>query len=172
MTSSTIDHRTIAATASASRLDVSDLASIVADLADDPARWQAKIRFGTDDRWWTRLYGDDVVDVWLLTWVQDTGTDLHDHGESAGAFAVVSGELEEVRPDATHRGLTATTLHGGDVREIPRGTIHDVRSPSRLPAVSLHAYSPPLRQMTFYETDPSGPRPTRTVTTHSEGELA
>jgi mannose-6-phosphate isomerase-like protein (cupin superfamily) len=170
MTSSTIDHRSPDPT-DGYRLDVEDLAAIVADLADDPARWQAKVRFGTDDRWWTRLYGDNVVDVWLLTWVQDTGTDLHDHGESAGAFAVVSGELEEVRPDA-HGELAATTLRGGDLRKIPRGSIHDVRSPTRFPAVSLHAYSPPLREMTFYEVDRSGPRPTRTVSTHDEGELA
>jgi mannose-6-phosphate isomerase-like protein (cupin superfamily) len=170
MHSSTIDHRPIHATTSSDRLDVADLATIVADLAADPAGWQAKIRFGADDRWWIRLYSDDVVDVWLLTWVHDTGTDLHDHGESAGAFVVVSGELEEVRPHA-NGGLAATTLRGGDVREIARGTIHDVRSPSRVPAVSLHAYSPPLRRMTFYEVDPAGPRPTRTVTTHSEGKL-
>ena len=38
------------------------------------------------------------------------------------------------------------------------------------PAVSLHAYSPRLDRMTFYETGPYGLRATRTVRT-AEPEL-
>jgi mannose-6-phosphate isomerase-like protein (cupin superfamily) len=152
-------------------LSVEDLAELVSELAANPARWQAQLRFGADQRWWTRLHGNDVVDVWLLTWVSDTGTDLHDHGASAGAFTVVSGELEEVRPDGPTRDLVATRVQTGDVREVERGVVHDVRSPSLQPAVSIHAYSPPLREMTFYEPEDSGPRPTHTVFTQSEATL-
>jgi Cysteine dioxygenase type I len=152
-------------------LSVEDLASIVSDLAENPAEWQAQIRFGAEERWWTRLRGDDVVDVWLLTWVTDTGTDLHDHGESRGAFTVVSGELEEVRPDGQKGDLIATPVPAGGVRSVERGVVHDVRSPSLLPAISIHAYSPPLREMTFYEQRESGPYPTRTVATAAEGTL-
>jgi hypothetical protein len=147
------------------------LSGLVTDLARQPSKWQSSIRFGSSDRWWTRLRGDDIIDVWLLTWVHDTGTDLHDHGESAGAFTVVSGELEEVRPDAAGN-LVTTRLLTGAVCQIERGAVHDVRSPSALPAISIHAYSPPLRQMTFYEPGSSGPQPTRTVITQSEGSLA
>jgi mannose-6-phosphate isomerase-like protein (cupin superfamily) len=158
-------------TTSRSVLSVDDLALLVRDLADNPAGWQAQVRFGADERWWTRLHSDDTVDVWLLTWVRDTATDLHDHGESAGAFTVVSGVLEEVRPDGSDGQLVTTRLHEGDVRQIARGTVHDVRSPSRVPAISIHAYSPPLREMTFYEQRDTGPQPTRTVATASEGTL-
>jgi hypothetical protein len=153
------------------RLSARALASLVRELADHPAEWLAQVRFGTDQRWWTRLRGDDVVDVWLLTWVTDTGTDLHDHGDSAGAFAVVSGMLEEVRPDGPYGELAVTRLHAGAVRSISHGVVHDVRSPSVLPAISIHAYSPPLREMTFYTQSESGPLPTRTVTTEAEGDL-
>jgi mannose-6-phosphate isomerase-like protein (cupin superfamily) len=153
------------------QLSVGDLATLVSDLADNPADWQAKIRFGTEERWWTRLRGDDTVDVWLLTWVTDTGTDLHDHGDSAGAFTVISGELEEVRPHEQTGELRATRLVAGDVRVVERGAVHDVRSPSRRPAVSIPASSPPLREMTFYEQRAGGPAPTRTVATAAEGEL-
>jgi mannose-6-phosphate isomerase-like protein (cupin superfamily) len=151
--------------------DATDLAGLVAAVAANPSHWQAAVRFGADERWWTRLHRDELTDVWLLTWVNDTGTDLHDHGRSAGAFIVVVGELEEVRPDGPGHELVTTTLHAGDVRRIERGVVHDVRSPSRFPAVSIHAYSPPLREMTFFEQHPSGPRPTRTVTTQAEGTL-
>lgn len=153
------------------RLSVSQLAERVRSLAEEPSTWQSTVRFGTARRWWTRLQGDDVVDIWLLTWVHDTGTDLHDHGDSAGAFVVVSGELEEVRP-RTDGSLRTVRLQAGAVRTIAPGAVHDVRSPSRLPAVSIHAYSPPLRTMTFYEPGTGGPRPTRTVATQTEGDLA
>ena len=33
--------------------------------------------------------------MWLLSWLPDQGTPLHDHGTSAGAFAVVDGTLTE-----------------------------------------------------------------------------
>jgi mannose-6-phosphate isomerase-like protein (cupin superfamily) len=153
-------------------LAVDELARVVRDLADDPSIWQASVRFGADERWWTRIHSDDIVDVWLLTWVRDTRTDLHDHGASAGAFTVVSGTLEEVRPDPAGTDLRTIRLHPGEVRQIPRGVVHDVRSPARAPAISIHAYSPPLREMTFYTQDESGPRPTRTVATEPEGSLA
>jgi mannose-6-phosphate isomerase-like protein (cupin superfamily) len=152
-------------------LSVENLASLVRELADNPASWQTAVRFADGERWWTRLHSDADVDVWLLTWVRDTGTDLHDHGASAGAFTVVSGVLEEVRPDGPGGGLTVTTLRAGDVRGVEPGVVHDVRSPSLVPAISIHAYSPPLREMTFYEQRDSGPEPTRTVATQPEGTL-
>jgi mannose-6-phosphate isomerase-like protein (cupin superfamily) len=152
-------------------LCVQDLATLVGDLADRPESWHSLVRFGSEERWWTRLRGDDTVDIWLLTWVTDTGTDLHDHGNSAGAFTVVSGTLEEVRPDGPNGALRVTTLEAGDVRVVERGAVHDVRSPFALPAISLHAYSPPLREMTFYTPTDAGPQPTRTVTTQTEGDL-
>jgi mannose-6-phosphate isomerase-like protein (cupin superfamily) len=150
-------------------LSGSDLATLVADFADQVDSWHPHVRFGVDERWWTRLRGDDTVDVWLLTWVTDTGTDLHDHGQSAGAFTVVSGALEEVRPTGRRDGLILTTLQPGHVRVIEPGIVHDVRSPRREPAISIHAYSPPLREMTFYALGESGPQPTRTVNTEAEG---
>jgi mannose-6-phosphate isomerase-like protein (cupin superfamily) len=148
------------------QLTVDDLTTLVADVADEPAAWQEKIRFCSDHRWWIRLRGDDVVDVWLMTWVQDTATDLHDHGASAGAFVVVSGELEEVTPG--YDGLDSARVLSGEVRGVERGAVHDVRSPSASPAISIHAYSPPLREMTFYEQREGSPQPTRTVPTVSE----
>ena len=33
--------------------------------------------------------------VWLLSWLPQQGTPLHDHGTSAGAFSVVRGTLTE-----------------------------------------------------------------------------
>lgn len=52
-----------------------------------------------NDRWFTRLHGDEELDVWLISWVPDRSTELHDHGGSLGALTVVSGALKESRWD-------------------------------------------------------------------------
>lgn len=131
-----------------------DLVNLVRAVADERLAWEPMVQLpeGTD-RWWTRLYGDDRFDLWLLTWLPGHGTDLHDHGRSAAAFAVVGGVLGEVRVerDGFYSGYVRPT---GSVTSVPPGVIHDVRGAGDRPAVSIHAYSPPLVRMTYYEPDP------------------
>jgi predicted metal-dependent enzyme (double-stranded beta helix superfamily) len=108
------------------------------------------VRFGTADRYWTRLAAPDGVDVWLLTWLPSQSTDLHDHGGSSAAFSVVEGALTEVRADRAGR-LTSATLSAPAVRRVEPGVVHDVRNDLLEPAVSIHAYAPRLERMTFYD---------------------
>ncbi|EUA29867.1 cysteine dioxygenase type I family protein [Mycobacterium xenopi 4042] len=37
-----------------------------------------------DDRWFSRIHGDDEIDIWLISWVPGHATELHDHGGSLG----------------------------------------------------------------------------------------
>jgi TolB-like protein len=37
-------------------------------------------------------------DIWAISWLLGQSTGFHDHGESAGAFVVATGLLEEYRP--------------------------------------------------------------------------
>ena len=77
-----------------------------------------------DDRWFTRLHGDDELDVWLISWAPGHPTDLHDHGGSLGALTVVSGSLDEFRWDGD--GLRRRRLEAGDQAAFPLGWVHDV----------------------------------------------
>ncbi|PRC49692.1 cysteine dioxygenase, partial [Mycobacterium sp. ITM-2017-0098] len=113
------------------------------------------------ERWFTRLHGNDELDVWLISWVPDRSTELHDHGGSLGALTVVSGALRETRWDGT--ALRERRLVAGDQAAFPLGWVHDVvwapdtvttgglaaRSVGRTapPTLSVHAYSPPLTAM-------------------------
>jgi hypothetical protein len=81
-----------------------DHLAIARAYAADPDAWPLAPRFGGVDprgavdvsqRWYHRLAAEHNHEVWLLTWLPGQGTDLHDHGGSAGAFVVVSGELTE-----------------------------------------------------------------------------
>jgi Cysteine dioxygenase type I len=117
-------------------------------------------------RWFTRIYGDDEVDIWLISWVPGHATQLHDHGGSLGALTVLSGSLNEFRWEG--RGLRRRRLDAGDQAGFPLGWVHDVvwaprPVPRPVPApiagpsaavqrtLSVHAYSPPLTAMSYYE---------------------
>ncbi|KZS73575.1 cysteine dioxygenase [Mycobacterium kansasii] len=112
-------------------------------------------------RWFARVHGDDDLDIWLISWVPGHATELHDHGGSIGALTVLSGSLNEYRWDG--RRLRRRRLDAGDQAGFPLGWVHDVVwAPRKAPAVephstampptlSVHAYSPPLTAMSYYE---------------------
>ncbi|MGE2731464.1 cysteine dioxygenase [Mycolicibacterium vaccae] len=107
------------------------------------------------DRWFTRLHGNDELEVWLISWVPERSTELHDHSGSLGALTVVSGALRETRWDGT--ALRDRTLVAGDQAAFPLGWVHDVVwepdsvTVNAAPTLSVHAYSPPLTAMSYYE---------------------
>ncbi|MCV7123333.1 cysteine dioxygenase [Mycobacterium lacus] len=111
----------------------------------------------TTERWFTRIHGDDELDVWLISWVPGHATELHDHGGSLGALTVLSGSLNEFRWDG--RRLRRRRLDAGDQAGFPLGWVHDVVWAPRPaviagpvePTLSVHAYSPPLTAMSYYE---------------------
>lgn len=136
------------------------------------------------DRWATRLVADDEVDIWLISWTPDKSTKLHDHAGSLGALTVLSGALAEYRWNGTE--LRHRVLSAGDQAAFPIGWVHDVvRASDRIavsgssdtgpldPTLSVHAYSPPLTAMSYYEVTGHGSlRRTHTVLTDQpEGDL-
>lgn len=149
-----------------------ELTLLVAETVAHQADWEHLVRLPEPgaDRWWTRLESHRTVDLWLLTWLPGHATDLHDHGTSAAAFSVVSGGLAEIRVD--HAGVT-TRQHwrAGSVTWLAPGVVHEVTGAGAGPAVSIHAYSPPLTQMNYYDPDlGSGLRVVRTVPTDEPEE--
>jgi predicted metal-dependent enzyme (double-stranded beta helix superfamily) len=104
--------------------------------------------------------------VWLLTWLPGQGTDLHDHGGSAGAFHVLTGSLTEdtVIPGTPSRSIadgpaggpgspariTARELGEGAGRRFGTRHIHRITNRSTRPAISIHVYGPALTTMTRY----------------------
>jgi Cysteine dioxygenase type I len=115
----------------------------------DPDAWPLAPRFNAARRWFHRLHAAPDHEVWLLTWLPGQGTDLHDHGPSAGAFVIVSGELseesfEDGRPGSRH-------LPTGAGREFSREHVHRIVNAGDRPAVSVHVYGPALSTMTRYQ---------------------
>jgi predicted metal-dependent enzyme (double-stranded beta helix superfamily) len=152
------------APATPGRYSLDQLDALVAELVADTAYWQPLLHDSDRDRWWVRLHTDDNVDLWLIVWGPGSGTDLHDHGDSDAAFAVASGELAEVQlgPDGE---LVRTTLAADASRRVAAHVVHDVNGSAPGRSVSVHAYSPPLTQMTYYDRAPDGVRARQTVIT-------
>jgi predicted metal-dependent enzyme (double-stranded beta helix superfamily) len=137
-------------------LSADDLAALIRPLADDSALWRHLAEFNSEGRWWRRLHESADVDIWLLTWLRGHHTDLHDHGGSAGAFAVVQGSLTEMRVIADRRSTMHRLVLAGNAVAVAPTTVHDVFNASDTPAISLHAYSPPLSSMGFYDLGADG----------------
>jgi predicted metal-dependent enzyme (double-stranded beta helix superfamily) len=142
------------------------LGRIVGAIAAQPASWRDIVRFDAGQRWYHRLDLTDEYEVWLLSWLPGQHTGFHDHGEAVGAFAVARGRLGErtvpaVRPRARNRTFVA-----GHIRPFGAGHVHDMVNACAAPAVSVHAYSPPLTAMRRYELTAAGL--VHTSTEHAE----
>jgi predicted metal-dependent enzyme (double-stranded beta helix superfamily) len=143
------------------------LSRLATDLAADPRLWRDQLRWPESERWYTNLRSTPLYDVWLLSWGRGQATELHDHGGSAGAFAVLTGTLRETLAVRTPNSvqLSERTLGAGRTVAFGPAHVHDVAHAGDGPAASLHVYSPPLRSMSYYEAAESELRRRRTVAT-------
>jgi len=130
------------------------LSRVVLELAACPDTWFERVRLTSDRRWYERLYNGSDYDVWVISWMPGQSTGFHDHGGSSGAYCVVSGTLEDRRPGEESRIVAA-----GSVQALGPAQVHDVRNASAAPAISLHAYSPALTEMTHYDVEDVDLRP-------------
>lgn len=114
----------------------------------------AALRPAPGGRSWDCIYRDAHLDVWTIAWRGGSDTGWHDHDLSSGAFRVLEGAVVQERP-----------RWGGDHewREVPAGEclsfgpdhVHRLAAPGGW-ALTVHAYSPPLRRMGQYTVDADG----------------
>jgi quercetin dioxygenase-like cupin family protein len=104
-----------------------------------------------NERRYQRVLATSVYEVWVICWPSGGSLDLHDHGGSAGAFSVVSGQLHEttIVADAT----VTRTYAAGETASFDASRVHAVVNRGSDVATSVHVYSPPLSSMVDYEND-------------------
>jgi mannose-6-phosphate isomerase-like protein (cupin superfamily) len=154
-------HRTLIPSVVVSRTP-EELANIASLFASSDG-WIDRVRLSAEGRWYERLYQGPDYDIWVISWLPGQSTGFHDHGESSGAFVVATGILEEHRP-----GEQPLVIHPGKSRAFGPDYTHDVRNVSLAPAISIHAYSPPLSEMNEYELDGSRLIPRERVSERAE----
>ena len=136
-------------------LTVKQLDSLVQGIVARPDLWRPLTVRAVDRRRYRLLYEDGRVDVWVLSWMPGQGTGFHDHESSGVGLAVAQGMIVE-RQMLLPTGATRLELRPGDTRQGPPGYIHSVAWGEGEPAVSIHAYSPPLVRVGQYKVNDEG----------------
>jgi len=129
-------------------------ADAVRELAAAPGRWSHLVRHDPDERVYDLVHRDEDVEVYVVCWMSGHDTGFHDHDDSAAAIAVVQGAIVEERLSVA--GAVGGRYGAGELVEVPPEAIHRVRHAGEAPAVTLHAYSPPLSRVGTYEIAPGG----------------
>jgi predicted metal-dependent enzyme (double-stranded beta helix superfamily) len=132
------------------------LGQIVSEIVAAEHSWRPIVDFSTERRWYRRLVLADDHEIWLLSWLPGQHTGFHDHGEARGAFAVAQGELRETLAQPGKNRVRNRCASTGSVTAFGSRHLHDVSNAATAPAVSVHAYSPPLTAMRRYEMTASG----------------
>jgi alkylation response protein AidB-like acyl-CoA dehydrogenase/mannose-6-phosphate isomerase-like protein (cupin superfamily) len=89
-----------------------------------------------------RIHRDDQLEVTAAHWQAGAHSALHGHGDSAAAYSVLSGSVEEERY-VPHKGgyrYEKVLIKAGERTYLPPGSFHRVHALEE--AVTLHRYSP------------------------------
>jgi mannose-6-phosphate isomerase-like protein (cupin superfamily) len=132
-----------------------ELNLFVLELVAARQRWEHLIRHADDARVYEQIWDDEHVNAWVICWSEDQDTGFHDHDLSAAAIAVISGE---VREDRLRIGTTprSRVIGAGRSFSVPPVAIHRVMHSGTAPAVTIHAYSPPLARTGVYRVGTGG----------------
>lgn len=132
-----------------------ELEAFVKRLAADPGRWRPLVQHHPDKRTYGLIWEDDDVNAWVLCWSTDHDTGFHDHDVSTAAITVIEGQVREdrLRLDGSARAIV---YDAGASFTVRAEAIHRVLHAGDGPAVTIHAYSPPLRRQGAYALGDDG----------------
>ena len=136
-------------------LTVEQLASLVEGLTQRADLWRPLVVTDARRRRYRLIYDDDRIDVWVLSWMPGQHTGFHDHGDAGVALAAVDGHVVERQMRVTG-GAHEQVLQPGRVQVGAPGYIHSVAHGAGEPAVTIHAYSPPLVEVGQYRATEDG----------------
>lgn len=155
-------------------LDPHALECFAVVLAHSPEHWREPLAPSPpDQRGYAEIWSDEHVNAWAIRWSDDADTGFHDHDIAAAGIAVIEGLVVEERlalagPPIARRFGRGASFH------LPASAIHRVRHGGGGPALTVHAYSPPLRVQGVYRVAADGAleRDVVSYTEELRGELA
>ena len=125
------------------------------ELASHRSDWEHLVRHTPEQRNYELLMHDDRVMAWVISWMDHHDTGFHDHDVSSGAVAVVRGRIREHRLHIGREPSSRVIGHG-EIFDFAASDIHRVSHEPGEPAVTIHAYSPPLWRMGAYVIEDGG----------------
>ncbi len=136
-------------------LPAPELEHFLRALAGRRARWESSVRHSRDARIFEQVWDDEHVNAWLICWESQQDTGWHDHDDSAAAIQVLEGQVREERLRLLGAPISRE-VHAGSTFYVPPSAIHRVVHAGVRPAVTLHAYSPPLARTGAYRLGDDG----------------
>jgi predicted metal-dependent enzyme (double-stranded beta helix superfamily) len=143
----------MAAAHGAGTLDCDELRELVASYAARRDLWVPLVVSDRTRRRYRLMFEDARLDVWVLSWMPGQATGYHDHAASNVALTALQGSVLERQLRAGKPSIERRLLPGA-LRTGPAGYIHSVAHGGGEPAVTLHAYSPPLVEVGQYRAGP------------------
>ncbi len=148
-------------------LTLDALERFASELAAAPERWQHLVRHDDDARVYELIWEDEEVNAWIICWSEDQDTGFHDHDVSGAGIAVISGQVREERL-RLGSPPQARSIEAGESFAVAPVAIHRVLHAGEGPAVTIHAYSPPLVRTGSYHLGPHGELERRLISIDEE----
>jgi mannose-6-phosphate isomerase-like protein (cupin superfamily) len=136
-------------------LSSDQLQRFVARLAARTEVWGRFVTHAAEARAYEQIWDDEEVNAWLICWSEGQDTGFHDHDDSAAALVVIEGHVREERLRLA-ANCDARVIGPGTIHFVAPTAIHRVLHAGIAPAVTIHAYSPPLRRTGAYRVGPAG----------------
>lgn len=100
------------------------------------------------------IYSTEHLEVIIIHIPPSAATAIHNHGASVGAACLVQGNIVNSKYQLDKYGYPVVEnddfIKTGDFFIAPQDQIHQLSNPFHEPAVSIHVYSPPLRDIHRY----------------------
>lgn len=132
-----------------------ELTELVTGLAEWPSLWEDGLVPDPAERQFVCVARTETVEVWAVAWMDGHDTGFHDHDDAAAAIAVAQGRVVDERLAVGGHAI-AHEHHAGASFVVEPGGIHRVRHAGDGPAITLHAYSPPLDRLGTYVVGDAG----------------
>ncbi|MCT2534486.1 cysteine dioxygenase family protein [Aquibacillus koreensis] len=102
------------------------------------------------------VYQNEQVELLVMNW-SGLACAPHDHGHSKGWIQVLSGttlnSVYEVKENSLPTELFEEFHHKGKLFYAPTKGVHKIKSAGAENLLTLHLYSPPIRDMIVYDLD-------------------
>ena len=108
----------------------------------------------TEDNYYKNLiYNNDDYEMFVVSWMPNKNSTIHDHSKNGCVFKILKGSLIEERYELNSiKYLGEDKFKQGDISFISNDmSLHKVKNNNDFITTSLHIYSPPKYQIKSYE---------------------
>ena len=141
------------------------LEDVVERIAGRRDLWEPLVEQAPTGVHWQRVPVPEDVEVFVATWATFTDTRLHSHDGATSAFVPVRGVVTEIRPDERLR-LVPRKFVPGVTGVLDGYDVHELQNEHAEVAVSVHAFSPRLRSLTYWDRQGEAFVPSASVAVH------